>query len=185
MTAPVANTLTWLAQRAGVESPTVAITAYYLLALVVLPALAVTGAALLSHSSRSLWEVATRYTYSLIPLGFAMWLAHYCLHFFTSYETIVPALHRFAVDLGVPWSATPDWTLACCRPTPTWLLQLEIVFLDLGLLLSLYTAYRLAAVDAPERPLRLLAPWALLMLLLFALGIWTLFQPMQMRGTLS
>jgi hypothetical protein len=55
---------------------------------------------------------------------------------------------------------------------------LEILFLDVGLLLSLYTGYRLAPT------LRALAPWALLMILLFAVGVWVLFQPMQMRGTL-
>jgi hypothetical protein len=30
-----------------------------------------------------------------------------------------------------------------------------------------------------------LAPWALLLMLLFAAGIWLVFQPMQMRGTLE
>jgi hypothetical protein len=29
-----------------------------------------------------------------------------------------------------------------------------------------------------------LAPWALLLTLLFAAGIWLVFQPMQMRGTM-
>jgi hypothetical protein len=50
-------------------------------------------------------------------------------------------------------------------------------FLDVGLLLSLYTGYRLAPTP------KVLAPWALLMVLLFAGGVWILFQPMQMRGT--
>jgi hypothetical protein len=47
-----------------------------------------------------------------------------------------------------------------------------------GLLLSLYAAYRLAP------SLKALLPWALLLVLLFAVGVWILFQPMQMRGTL-
>jgi hypothetical protein len=50
--------------------------------------------------------------------------------------------------------------------------------LDVGLLLSLYTGYRLVPT------LKALAPWALLMVLLFATGVWILFQPMEMRGTL-
>ena len=57
-----------------------------------------------------------------------------------------------------------------------WLLPLELLFLDVGLLLSLYTAYRLAPT------LKVLAPWALLLVLLFAVGVWILFQPMEMRG---
>jgi hypothetical protein len=54
---------------------------------------------------------------------------------------------------------------------------LELLFLDVGLLLSLYTGYRVAPT------LKALAPWALLLVLLFAAGVWILFQPMEMRGT--
>ena len=32
--------------------------------------------------------------------------------------------------------------------------------------------------------LKAFAPWAVLILLLFAAGVWIVFQPMQMRGTL-
>jgi hypothetical protein len=68
-----------------------------------------------------------------------------------------------------------------------WLPRLEILFLDLGLLLSLYSGYRLALAQSPSRRLAqalwALAPWAVLMTLLFAAGIWLVFQPMQMRGT--
>jgi FtsH-binding integral membrane protein len=80
----------------------------------------------------------------------------------------------------------PAWTCACCLPVAGWLLRLEIVFLDLGLLLSLYTAYRIALAQAQPRSqaLRAFAPWAVLMVFLFAAGIWIVFQPMQMRGTL-
>jgi hypothetical protein len=59
-----------------------------------------------------------------------------------------------------------------------WLLPLELLFLDVGLLLSLYTGYRLAP------SLKALAPWAMLLTLLFAAGVWILLQPMEMRGTL-
>jgi len=67
-----------------------------------------------------------------------------------------------------------------------WLLHLEILFLDLGLLLSLYTAYRIALSLTPDLPraLKAMAPWAILLLALFAAGIWIVLQPMQMRGTM-
>ncbi len=42
--------------------------------------------------------VARRFAYSLVPLGFGMWLAHYSFHFFTSAGAIIPAAQRFAVD---------------------------------------------------------------------------------------
>jgi hypothetical protein len=64
--------------------------------------------------------------------------------------------------------------------------RLEILFLDAGLLLSLYVGYRTAAgrCARPGQALRAFAPWAAVMLLLFAAGVWIVFQPMQMRGTL-
>jgi cytochrome c oxidase assembly factor CtaG len=182
MVGPVAEAQERLASLLGVRSPLLATTAFYLLALVALPPLAVFGAAALSRRwgrlGPSTLEVATRYAYALVPLGFGMWLAHYCFHFLTSYDTAVPVTQRFAADLGLASLGEPIWGYACCRPMTPWLLPLELLFLDLGLLLSLYTGYRLAP------SLKALAPWALLLMLLFAVGVWILFQPMQMRGTL-
>jgi hypothetical protein len=89
----------------------------------------------------------------------------------------VAGVQRFAMEHGLTFLGVPAWVCSCCRPATTWLLPLEILFLDVGLLLSLYTGYRLA----PTR--KALAPWALLLVLLFAAGVWILFQPMQMRGT--
>jgi cytochrome c oxidase assembly factor CtaG len=181
MIGPIAEGQERLALLTGVRSPLLATTAFYLFALVALPLLAVGGAATLSRYwgrlQASTLEVATRYAYSLVPLGFGMWLAHYCFHFLTSYVTAVPVAQRFAVDLGLTWLGQPVWTAACCHPVTEWLLPLELLFLDAGLLLSLYAGYRLAP------SLKALAPWALLMVLLFAAGVWILFQPMQMRGT--
>jgi hypothetical protein len=55
-----------------------------------------------------------------------------------------------------------------------WLPRLEIFCLDLGLLFSLYTAYRVALACTPDlsHALKALAPWAVLLLVLFASGIW-------------
>jgi cytochrome c oxidase assembly factor CtaG len=182
MVGPVAQWQEQLAPMVGM-SPLLATTAFYLLALVLLPLVAVGGAAVLSRRWGRLeagtWEVATRYAYALVPLGFGMWLAHYSFHFLTSYDTIVPVVQRFAADLGLTWFGEPAWDCGCCRPATSWLLPLEFVFLDVGLLLSLYTGYRLAP------SLKALLPWALLMVLLFAAGVWILLQPMQMRGTLG
>ena len=62
-----------------------------------------------------------------------------------------------------------------------------MLFLDFGLLLSLYAGYRNALAQSARvsLALRAFAPWALLLILLFAAGIWILLQPMQMRGTLG
>jgi cytochrome c oxidase assembly factor CtaG len=188
MVGPVAEWQEQLAGLVGIRSPMVATTAFYLLSLVALPLLAVGGAAALSRRwghdvgawspdrAPTLIGVATRYVYALVPLGFGMWLAHYCFHFLTSYNVVVPVAQRFAADLGLTSLGEPAWSYACCPPPMPWLLPLELLFLDVGLLLSLYTGYRLAPT------LKALAPWALLLVLLFGMGVWILFQPMQMRG---
>ena len=62
----------------------------------------------------------------------------------------------------------------------------EIVFLDLGFLLSLYSAYRIACMQASQSASvwKAMVPWACLIVVLFAVGVWIVLQPMQMRGTL-
>jgi ferredoxin len=172
------------------QSPFLVTSAYYLLALFVLPVAAVAAAAFLSQRwgglKASRLDVATRYSFALVPLGFAMWFSHYSFHFLTSFETVIPVTQRFAADLGWPALGTPEWGLACCRRVADWLPRLEIVALELGLLLSLFAGYRLSLAHAarPSQALRVLAPWAMLLVLLFVAGVWIVFQPMQMRGTL-
>jgi cytochrome c oxidase assembly factor CtaG len=120
-----------------------------------------------------------RYVYSLVPLGAAMWLSHYSFHLFTSYDAVVPAARRAAFDLG--WLAeAPSWVCTCCAAAPAWLVRGELLALDLGLLLSLYTAWRVAGRRLPPA-----LPWAALIVGLFALGVWVLLEPMQMRGTMA
>jgi hypothetical protein len=130
-------------------------------------------------------EVATRFSYALVPIGFGMWLAHYSFHFLASFDSAIPALRRFAGDLGLALGELESGD-ACCRPVADWLPRLEILFLDLGLLLSLYSGYRIALSQAERasEAWKALTPWALLLALLFAAGIWIVLQPMQMRGTM-
>ncbi len=167
-------------------------TIYYLLALIVLPAMLLAMAAATSRaalqSNPSLVRVATRFAFALVPLGFGMWLAHYSFHLLTSFDTVVPTTQRLVADLG--WNALgePIWQLACCRPVSAWLTHLQVLMLDGGLLLSLYAGFRIAEEQTTN--LRhwhccALAPWALLIVVLFVVGVWIVYQPMQMRGTLE
>jgi hypothetical protein len=192
MVGPVLEWRDRLQGELGLRSPLLVTSVCYVLALVVLPLLLVGGAALLSRRWGKLpahWlKVATRYSFALVPLGLAMWLAHYSFHFVTSYGTVVPTAQRFAADLGWANLDPPQWACACCcAPVVDWLPRLEIVCLGLGLLLSLYAGYRVALAQSPRlsRALGALLPWALLMVLLYLAGIWIVLQPMQMRGTLQ
>jgi cytochrome c oxidase assembly factor CtaG/polyferredoxin len=191
MVGPIVAWLDQLSSALGQHSPLLVTSLFYLFGIVVVPVLAVGGAAAWSRRWARLdagwFEVATRYAYALVPLGFGMWLAHYGFHLLTSYDAVVPAAQRFASEVGWPAFGQPRWLADCCRPVTEWLPRLEVVFLDLGLLLSLYTGYRIALRESPHlsQALRALAPFAFLMALLFATGIWLVFQPMQMRGMLN
>lgn len=191
MVAPVLEARDRFQAALGLESPLLLASAYYLLALVAAPGLAVAGATAASRIAGRMETppaaVARRFAYSLVPIGFAMWLAHYSFHFFTSWRTALPALQRFAGDLGWTALGPPAWSSACCRPAGDGLLLFEILALDFGLLASLYSAWRIAASLVPQgrSPLAAAAPWGAVVLALFAAGLWIVFQPMEMRGTLN
>jgi hypothetical protein len=190
MVAPVVQWLDGLAARLGDPPRLVVISLFYLFALIVAP-LVLVGAA--AGSGRRLaklpgtsWRVATRYAYALVPLGFGMWLAHHGFHLFTSYGTIVPVAQRMSLDFGLAALGDPAWQRACCAGVADWIVKFELLSLDFGLLVSLLVAYRIAASDARStwRAVKAVAPWALLVILLFAAGVWIVTEPMEMRGTL-
>ena len=191
MVGPVADAQNWLQDRLGLSSSLPVVTLYYLSVLILVPAMAVAASAALSRwlgqLSANSSAVAARFAFSLSPLGFAMWLSHYSFHLFASYDAVSPAIHCFAADHGLDWLGSAVGACNCCRPAIDWLLHFEILALDVGLSLSLYTAHRIAVAVAPDRRSAIFAllPWAILFASLFAVGIWILLQPMQMRGTMQ
>ena len=191
MTGPVLDLQSRFLSGPLLEYPVLATTALCVIALILVPLLSVAIAATLSSRWGRLTltplETAIRYVYALVPLGFAMWLAHYSFHFLTGYQSVIPTTQRFFADRGWTGLGAPDWTCSACVPTPAWLLRLQILFLDFGLLMSLFTGYAIARSQAKRLPqtLKVFAPWALLIVFLFALGIWIVFQPMQMRGMMQ
>ena len=92
-------------------------------------------------------SIATRYSFAFIPIGFGMWLAHYSFHFLTSFDSVIPAMQRFAADYGWNVLGSPLLQCACCRPVADWIPRLEILMLDFGLLLSLYAGFRIAETN--------------------------------------
>ena len=190
MVAPVLEWQDQLTSLLRQRSPLLASSLYYVFGLIVLPVVLVGTATALCRwpglPKASRLEVATRFSYALVPLGFSMWLAHYSFHFLASFDAVIPVLQRLAGDLGWAVLGKPAWVRACCRPVADWLPRLEILFLDMGLLLSLYSGFRIAQnrSQRASEALKVLAPWALLIVVLFAVGVWIVLQPMQMRGTL-
>jgi len=191
MIGPVQDWQTRLADRVGLRSTFWVTTLFYLFGLVILPALLlVISAALcrwLGALQATCLDVANRFVFALVPIGLGMWLAHYSFHLLASFDAAASVIQRFCGDLGWAFLGEPRWGRDCCAPVADWLPRLEILFLDLGLLCSLYAAYRIAQGQSgrARRTLAMLAPWALLIVLLFALGVGIMLEPMQMRGTLS
>jgi len=190
MIGPVLELETALNARLGLSSRLPLVTAGCCLGLLLLPTALVTVAAdasrRLSRDRQRRLVIATRFSYMLIPIGFAMWLAHYSFHLFTGFESVKPALGRMMYIVGIGSDETLNWTCNC-DPAGNGLLKLEILMLDAGLLMSLYIGYRMARNRFTDvrRALGAFVPWACLSLLLFAAGVWILLQPMQMRGAVQ
>ena len=133
-------------------------------------------------SHAALLPLIVRYAYGLVPLGFGMWLAHYCFHFLTGLYTVIPVTQNAIASLGRPLLGEPRWTLT---GLPANVVQvIEIGFLLLGLAGSLVVIYGLAEDDSPDRPLRAFLPWAAVCLILWCASMWLMFQPMEMRATM-
>jgi len=121
---------------------------------------------------------------TLVPLGFAMWLAHFVFHLFTGSHLPIPVFQRIAMDLHLPFLGMPDWGIASWAVPQ--LLDFQILSLDLGLLVSLYAGWKVAQRyhQSKNRSLLILIPWSLLYLLFFLFAVWLIFQPLDLRGTM-
>ena len=130
-------------------------------------------------------QLAASFALTLVPVGFAMWCAHLAYHLGTGWFTAVPVIQRAWTGLWHVRTAV-DWSASTYGAIPHWLRPLQISFLDAGLLLTLYIAWRTAQRLAPRLAvqLRVFAPWGVVACALYVAGIWILFQPMQMRGTM-
>ncbi len=186
MVSPVYVLEAWLGRLLHVthEAPVLALifTAGIVVEPVLLVAVATWTTSRWAGVRRGAIPLAVRYSYSLVPIGFGMWLAHYCFHFLTGLLTIIPVTQRALADLGWPLLGEPLWRLT---GFPKSLVQpLDLGFLALGLAGSLMVAYRLAEEDAAEHPMRAFIPWAAMSVLLFASSIWLMLQPMEMRAML-
>ena len=188
MVTPVYALEAWMGRVLGIASEPVILAILFLAGTVVIPSalvgLAAWASSRLSGSGTSVVREATLYGYALVPVGFGMWVAHYLFHFLVGGLAVIPLTQEYLADLGLPFLGSPQWTLGPVLPD-AWLLPLELLFLELGLLVSLVVAYRIAVreVGAGPRAFRAFLPWGLLALLLSGAGIWLLMQPMEMRGT--
>jgi hypothetical protein len=145
------------------------------------------AAAALSVANRSTKrELFCRFSQALLPLGLAMWAAHLLFHLITGWTTLDPALHQAAADLGWHLFAPAHWAMNQPLLPANTLLSVQLLLLDTGLLLTLYLGWRLARQWATTagRAVLLLLPWATMVAVAYATGVWIMLQPMQMRGVM-
>jgi cytochrome c oxidase assembly factor CtaG/ferredoxin len=150
-----------------------------------LVAVALVMALALALALASFRGTACRLSLALVPLGLAMWAGHSLFHMVTGWSTAWPAIQRAAIDVGMTGLGTPVWTSLPALLTPDSLLACQLLLLDAGLLVTLYAGWRiLRASPARARAARigLQVSWVGLALVLYASGVWTFLQPMQMRG---
>ncbi len=181
-----------IARWLGGPAPTIELAIIFAVGLLILPALALAAAGCATRrmlpATGSLRVVVGRFIYSLVPLGFGMWLAHYSFHFLTGGLTIVPVAQSFGADIGL-FRGIVRWGLGPAVPGE-WLFPIEALFLYLGAFVSIVTAVQIArqwsgAEGTARRAvsLRAAASWIALILVLLAAGLAILVQPMEMRGT--
>jgi cytochrome c oxidase assembly factor CtaG/ferredoxin len=187
MTLPVENALSFSRLTLGLISRPAILLLFFSVALGLLPLVAVTGCALVSRwfgsITVSVRAISCRFAMTLVPLGAAMWLAHFGFHLFTALLTPIPVLQRLVLDLHIAAAGSPWWSLR--TPAIPQLLDFQCLALDLGFLLSLYFAWKVSvSLAAKRKSLAAFLPWGVLLILLYISGIWIVFQPMEMRGML-
>lgn len=187
-----------LARLLKTTSPAPGLLLIFAIGLLLLPAVLLGAAAALTRMVAalpgSLSEIARRYVWALVPMGFGMWLAHYAFHFLTGALTIVPVIQSFLADVGL-YRGEVRWDLGPLVPQG-WLFPIEAALLYLGATGSIIAAVRIAQSHladlrrrtgkrkGPKTALAAAASWMLLTLSLLGFGIWILVQPMEMRGTM-
>jgi cytochrome c oxidase assembly factor CtaG/polyferredoxin len=127
-------------------------------------------------------EAFCRGALALVPLGMGMWAAHLLFHLLMGVPGLLPLVQQAGQDFGLHWTSAPQWSSTTSVLQGNGLLQLQLLFLDGGLLLSLYLVWRMVASTRVVRRLLEVAPLALFTVALYGFGFWLLLQPMQMRG---
>ncbi len=121
-------------------------------------------------------DFVRRSVLALVPIGAGMWASHLVFHLATGWAAFWPALQRM-------FSGSAQFA----PPTISgWLTPVQILLLDAGLLLTLYTVWKVArgSTTRLRAAITLTAPWAVVSCALYVTGIWIVFQRMQMRGML-
>jgi hypothetical protein len=184
MVSPIYALESWLARVLGLGSEWPILALIFGLLLLVEPLILIGVATAITRrwtrNNKPLLSLAVRYSYSLVPLGFGIWLAHFAFHFLTGLYTLVPVAQSALAELGWAVLGQPQWGAPGFAPN---IVQLfEFGFILLGLIGSLTVSYSIAAREEMVHPQRAFLPWAVLSLVVAGAAFWLMMQPMEMRG---
>ncbi len=138
--------------------------------------------AFVAHDARATAEqrrIERRFVFGLVPLGLALWLGHFVFHGVTAgpawQNLAARASGEVGASMAAPWLAIES------------LMAFEIAALGVGLWISAAALWKIALDLAPNtrRAFSWFMPWGALALALWALGLWIVFQPMEMRGAMT
>ena len=189
MVPPFYDLQLWLAELLGTTSEGLLLALTFVALNLALPAAAGLSAAWLGRAlagrSEPLRVAFSRYTPAIVPLAFAIWLAHYGFHFATGALTIVPVFQNFLLDHGITWLGEPNWSLGPILPG-NWVLPLQTIIVLGGFAASLFAGNRIGRrdFDSPTAAMFSLLPWLVVLLVLAGAALATFNLPMEMRGTL-
>lgn len=186
MTTPFVLWEEQLVNRLPLLSPTFASISLLLVFLIGLPLLVIILATLASRYLGAVdlpnRSIACRFVFPLVPLGLAMWAAHFLFHLGSGWNSVWPVAIRGLRDLGFGL----EQPLFILGHTSHGMQGLGLLLLDIGLLLSLWRIWQCAGrlPSWGKSAAWAAMPWGLVAVLLFLCGVWITFQPMEMRGLL-
>jgi hypothetical protein len=188
MVTPVSTWRDHIAANLKLSSTLPVTSAFFFLAFILVPLILVGGSVLAGRAIAGVkvptCEMIGRFSLALVPLGSAMWAAHYLFHFLLGWDSALPVFHRVLGELGLAVASQSSSPAAGLLVSLDNLRILQTVLLDIGLLATLYLGWRIAQVHASKLryTFGMIAPWGSVAVSLYAFGIWTCLQPMQMRG---
>jgi len=190
MIAPAERLAAFVSDQWGITSPALIALATFVVGAMAVPLALVLAAGAwtrrLAEDPRPLVTVASRWAFAWVPVGFGMWLAHHMTHFLMTGATVFSVVaSRFGVT-SKDLPAQPTLVRASLLPE-SWIQPLALLFLEVGMLASVYVAYRIGVREygRSKNAVVVALPWMLIAIGLAAVGAWLLTQPMQMRGMLT
>jgi hypothetical protein len=153
--------------------------------MLLLPALVIGAAAAASKAlaadPATIAAVARRYAFTFVPIGAAVWLAHYGFHLLTGVLTVVPVAQSAAIDLaGRAALGEPAWSWVGMQGGAVYPFQIGAVLL--GACGSVALAHATSLRERGNGAARAAWPWFVAIAVLTAGALWILGQPMEMRG---